>query len=106
MPKKWTDVYNQGTKEGDEEQKFFICLARHPKYTFRSASAIAKETGLPRKRVDELVQKYLKMGLIYPHPSNEDTWGYWERNPELANEDNRSITKKDQDKRIEKHLGF
>ena len=57
-PKKWTDVYPVGTKEGDEEARFFRSLARHPKYDWRSTAAISKESGLSPKRVEEIIAKY------------------------------------------------
>lgn len=99
-PKKWTEVYPQGTKEGDEEQKMFIALARHQKYEWRSISALAKASGLSEKRIEEILAKYLKLGMVFQSPSNEDNWGYWERVPQMLNADKRSIPAKDQDKRI------
>jgi hypothetical protein len=59
-PKKWTEVYPQGTPEGDEEARFFKSLARHPKYDWRSTAAIAKESGLTHTRVEQIIAKYLK----------------------------------------------
>ena len=106
-PKKWTEVYPYGTKEGDEESKVFRALARHSKFDFRSTGAIVKATGLSRERVEEIIDKYvnkIKPPLIYSHPTNEDHWGYWERCPEVLNEDKRSVSKKDKDKRVEKHI--
>ena len=41
-PKKWTEVYAAGTREGDEESRFFRALARNVKYDWRSTAAIAK----------------------------------------------------------------
>jgi len=101
-PKKWVDVYPHGTKEGDEELKFFIALARHPKYQWRSTSGIAKEIGLTPERVEEIIQKYYKKGMVFQNPKNEDQWGYWERVPDMLPEEQKSISKKDQDKRIDK----
>ena len=40
-PKKWTEIYPYGTKEGDEESKFFRALARHNKFDYRSTIAIS-----------------------------------------------------------------
>lgn len=107
QPKKWTDVYPYGTKEGDEEAKVFRCLARHPKYEYRSVPQIVKTTGLTRERVEEIIDKYanMKPALIYPHPTNDDCWGYWERCPEVLKKDDRSLSKKDKDNRIDKHMG-
>lgn len=101
-PKKWTDVYPHGTKEGDEEREFFISLARKPKYQWRSVSAISKESNLTKERVEEIINKYYKKGMIFQNPKNEDQWGYWERVPEMLPKAQKSISKKDQDDRIGK----
>lgn len=103
-PKKWTEVYPQGTKEGNEEQKFFIALGRHPKYDWRTTGMIEKETGLPRKRIEEIIQKYLKAGIIFQSPSDDNKWGYWERVPQMLKDDGGTISQKDQDQRIDKHV--
>jgi len=99
-PPKWIDVYPQGTTEGDEEQLFFVSLARHPKWEWRSVAQMAKETDLAEKRIEELINKYYKRGLVFQNPSNEIYWGYWERVPECLPKDNDSITEKDQKQRI------
>jgi hypothetical protein len=110
-PKKWTEVYPQGTKEGDEENKFFKVLARHPQWQYRSTAHLAAETGLPRKRIEEIIEKYAEGDkcqfdppLVYAHPEQEGQWGYWERVPEHLEKDKRSITRKDQDRRVKKHI--
>ena len=99
---KWTDVYPQGTKEGDEEQDLFKCLARHPKWTYRSVAQIAKETNLTKERVEEILNKYWKRGMVIQNSSNEDQWAYWERVPDMVPKTTKSITKEDQNSRIEK----
>lgn len=107
QPKKWTEVYPYGTKEGDEEAKFFRALARHSKFDWRSTGAIVKETGLARERVEEIIDKYvnkIKPPLVYAHTTNEDHWGYWERCPEVLKKDNRGIAEKDKDNRIDQHV--
>lgn len=106
-PAKWPDVYAYGTREGDEEAKVFKALARDPKFTWRSVAAIAKQTGLPKERVEEIIDKYVNKinpPLIYPSPTNEDHWAYWEREPSVLDEDDRNISQKDRDQRIDKHL--
>lgn len=106
QPKKWTEVYPYGTKEGDEEAKVFRTLARSPKFDYRSTGAIVKATGLTRERVEEIIDKYAKYKppIIYPHPTNEDHWGYWERCPEVLKRDKRGISDKDKDSRVDKHI--
>ena len=95
--KTWAEVFPQGTKEGDEEQRFFIALSRHPKFDWRSTKAIMKESNLNEGRVEEIIEKYLDMGLIFGSDSREDHWAYWERVPDLLKKDLRSISKKDKD---------
>jgi len=104
-PRKWTDVYPQGTTEGNEEQKLFISLARNPKFEWRSVKALAKDTGLSVERVEEILNKYYKKGMVFQSPKNEDNWGYWERVPEMLEGDAASLTKSDQNDRIDKALG-
>lgn len=101
-PKKWVDVYPQGTKEGDEEVRFFRVLIRNPEYEWRSVASIAKESKLTKARVEQIIQKYFKMGMIFQSPKNEEFWGYWERVPEMLPDIPQSISKEDQDKRIKK----
>jgi hypothetical protein len=108
-PKKWTEVYAQGTKEGTEESKFFKTLARHPHWQYINIAHLSAETNLPRKRIEEMIAKYsdpkkYNPPLIYAHPTKEDQWGYWERVPERLEKENRPIAKKDQDRRIYKHI--
>lgn len=101
LPRKWIDVYPQGTTEGDEEQKFFIALARS-KWDWRSVGMLAKETGLTKERVEEIIQKYynMKPPMVIQSPSNEDNWGYWER-VAPDGENTPTITEQDQDDRID-----
>jgi hypothetical protein len=102
-PKKWTDVYSSGTNGGDEESRFFKSLARHPKYDWRSTAAIAKESGLGHKRVEEIIAKYMKMNMVFQNPKNEDHWGYWERVPHMLPERYVSVSDADKAKRMGKN---
>lgn len=105
-PPKWVYVYPQGTKEGDEEQAFFISLSRHPEWTWRSTAHIAKEAKLSLERAEEILQKYWKKGMVFQNPLNEDQWGYWERvwakHPDMRPKAQESITDKDHNDRIKK----
>ena len=70
-PKKWSEVYPYGTKEGDEEATFFKALARHSKFDYRSVAALIQLTSLSRERIEEIIEKYANNftpALIYPHP--------------------------------------
>ena len=101
--KPWSEHYPHGTKEGDEECAFFISLARNPKYIWRSTSGIANETGLSKMRVEEIIQKYVKIHMIYQHPKNDDSWGYWEKVPvDMLPKDYQSLVSKDQKQRMKK----
>jgi hypothetical protein len=99
---KWSDIYPQGCKAGDEEQEFWIAIARHPKWQWRSIAAIAKESGLSKERVEELINKYWKKGMIFQNPQNDDQWAYWERVPNMIPGDSKSIISEDHQKRIDK----
>jgi len=101
--KKWTEAYPHGTKEGDEELAFFISLARNHKYVWRSTVGIAQDTGLTKERVEEIIDKYLKLGMIFQHPKNDDNWGYWERvPPDMLPKQYQSLVAKDQKQRKNK----
>jgi hypothetical protein len=77
----WYEIYPQGTPEGEEEKKFFISLARNKKYkNWRSVSAISKETNISQERVEEIIFKYTKIGLIIQNISNTEFWGYYHNN--------------------------
>ena len=101
-PKKWTDVYPQGTKVGDEEQQLFIALVRHPIYSYRSISALVKESGLSEKRVEEILDKYFKKGMVFPNPESTSQWGYWERNPKDMAKRLKPISEVDKKNRLKK----
>jgi len=103
-PQKWTDLYPAGTPAGDEEAKFFKSLARHPKYDWRSVSAISKESGLSFKRVEEIISKYFKLNVVIQNPRNDDHWGYWERVKEMLPEKYISVSDSDKKKRIAKFM--
>ncbi len=99
----WTEMYPQGTTEGDEEFAFFVSLARNPKYAWRSTSGIANETGLSKERVEQIVQKYLKLNMIFQHPKNDDNWGYWERVPaDMLPKEKHSLVSQDHKTRMKK----
>jgi len=102
-PQKWTEVYPQGTKEGDEEQRFFIALTRDQR-AYRSYNALVNESKLSPKRVDEILEKYVNLGMIFANENDDGMWAYWERVPERIQE-YVPLVKKDQTIRIKKHFG-
>lgn len=102
FPPKWQDIYPQGTKIGDEEQKFFISISTNTKYEYRSISIMSKETGLSQERIEEIIEKYHKLGMLFQKPDKEDYWAYWERVPNLVPKPYMSIGDKDKKDRIDK----
>lgn len=95
--KKWVDVYKD-----EEEQAFFISLARNIKNIWRNINGISNDSGIPRDKVEKIIQKYFKLGIVVHHPKNDDGWAYWERVPsELINKP-QSIMEKDQEQRLKK----
>lgn len=101
MPQHWYDVYPRGTKEGDEEEKVFTSLARNSTWVWRSVSAIAKETGVSKERVEKIIYKYFNKNMIFQNPKNEDQWGYWSNVPEMLKKiNNKTIKQEDLDKRL------
>lgn len=102
-PEKWTDIYPIGTKDGDEEFAFFVSLARNPKYVWRSTSGISSDSGLTKDRVEQIIEKYFKLGMIFSHPKNDDSWGYWEKVPsDLLPKKYQSLVSKDHTQRMKK----
>ena len=104
-PKKWIDVYPQGTPEGDEEQRLFMALARHPKYEWRSLKTLSLESGLSRERIEAILNKYQKLNMVIPSPTLADHWGYWERLPkQFLPKQHQSLSKQDHDQRIAQNI--
>ena len=77
--KPWYDVYPYGTKEGDEECRFFCAIARHPDFKYRSVEKLAEESRLSKSRVEEIITKYAPSGMVTQNPKEPDQWGYFER---------------------------
>jgi predicted transcriptional regulator len=99
-PANWYDVYPRNTKEGDEEAKVFTSLARS-KWKWRSVGAIAKETGLEKERIENILYKYYKKGMVLQNPKSEEQWGYWINFPELISKQQKpSIKQEDINKRM------
>ena len=104
MPE-WYEIYPQGTQEGEEEKSFFISLARNKKYkNWRSASAISKETDIHQQRVEEIIFKYNKIGLVIQNPSNTEFWGYYHNNLDSIPEEKDSVIAEERKKLLNKKL--
>ncbi len=100
MPKFWWEVYPQGTKDGDEESRFFCALARHPDFKYRSVEKLSEEAQLSKSRVEEIISKYAPLGMIFQNPKDPDQWGYWERVGPKKEE--RHVLEEDHDNRLKK----
>lgn len=103
-PPTWCQVYPHGTKEGDDEMVFFYALARS-KWEWVSTAQIAKQSGLSRERVEQIISKYLNWNppLVLQSATKEDHWAYWERVPDLLTPP-KSLGDLDQENRIKKQM--
>ena len=98
-PPKWTELYPQGTDEGDEEQRFFISLIRD-KYIFKSISQLSLETHLTKERIEQIISKYASLNVLVQNPKNEDQWAYWEKCQDQLPPKPVSLSEMDKKKRI------
>ena len=79
-PSKWPSVYPQGTKEGDEEQAFFISLARNPEVALPLDGGYFQGNEFDQGKGGGIADEVLQEGqpVFQRNPANEDQWGYWE----------------------------
>lgn len=99
----WYDIYPQGTQEGEEEKNFFIALIRNSKYkNWRSVSALAKETGLSPEKIEQIIFKYNKIGLVIQKIDNPEFWGYYYNNLDSIVEEPLSAIEEERQKIIKK----
>lgn len=100
---KWWQVYSN-----DDEKRLFTGkdgnsgLARSQDYEWRSTDALAKEAGLAKRRTEEILDKYHKVGVVCQSSKDPEKWGYWERVKPDANVPTKGVVQADQDKRVEK----
>jgi hypothetical protein len=104
MLKKWWEVY-----ANDDEKKFFVGkdgssgLVRKAKYEWRSTDLLSQESGLTKTKIESIIEKYHKVGIVVQHPKDPEKWGYWEKvAPQLANQSVKSTSDKDKEDRIDK----
>ncbi len=100
QPSHWYNVYPQGTKEGEEELKFFTALARNNKWSWRSVTSLAKETNLSHSRIEDIIYKYMQKNMVFKNPKNDEQWGYWENVPEMLQNKPKSLSQEDRDNRL------
>jgi hypothetical protein len=83
-PKKWHEVYR-----GDDEKCVFVGkdgasgLIRAKdkdgkRYEWRSTDALSRESGLSKKRVEEILDHWCKKGVVRQNAKDPEKWGYWE----------------------------
>lgn len=100
---KWWQVYSN-----DEEKRLFVGkdgstgLVRSPDYEWRSTDALAKESGLSKRRTEEILDKFHKRGVVLQHSKDPEKWGYWERVKPNANDPKPTVAEEDQKKRVDK----
>jgi hypothetical protein len=99
--KSWWEVYPHGTKEGDEESRFFCALARHPDFKYRSVEKLSEEAGLSKSRCEDIISKYHPAGMILQNPKDPDQWGYWERVG--AKKSEKDLLEEDMENRLKKN---
>jgi hypothetical protein len=100
MPKCWWEVFPQGTRDGDEESRFFCALARHPDFKYRSVEKLSEEAQLSKSRVEDIISKYAPLGMILQNPKDPDQWGYWERVG--AKKSDKDLLEEDHEMRLKK----
>ncbi len=84
-PAKWHNVYRN-----DEEKCVFVGKdgssgliratdkATGKKFEWRSTDALAREAGLSKKRVEEILEYYCNKKVVRQHPKDPEKWGYHE----------------------------
>lgn len=104
--KKWLECYPTGTQAGDEEKRFFVAIARHPQYKYRSVGAIAQEANITKTRCEEIINKYYPKGMLIQSSKHPDQWGYWETLGVDADTGNApaGVSDSDKDGRIKKAI--
>lgn len=101
--KKWWEVYS-----GDEEKKFFVGkdghsgLVRNDDFHWRSTDALARESGLSKTKIEQIIDKYHKAGIVLQHEKDPEKWGYWENIKSKSINPKGSIVEEDQKDRIDK----
>lgn len=107
-PQKWHEVYR-----GDEEKNVFVGkdgtsgLIRAKdkegkRFEWRSTDALARESGLSKKRVEEILDHWCKKGVVRQHSKDPEKWGYWEIVG--APKDDPDVVAEDHKQRVDKQL--
>ncbi len=110
LPEKWHKVYRT-----DEEKCVFVGkdgnsgLIRATdkttgkRFEWRSTDALARESGLSKKRVEEILEYYCNKKVVRQHSKDPEKWGYWEVVGEEKNDPD--VVAEDHAKRMDKATG-
>ena len=79
MLAKWHQIYTD-----TDELHLFVGKDKRSglvrsQYDWRSVSSLAKEAGLSVDRTEQLIKKFVKMGVVVHSAKNESHYGYWEK---------------------------
>lgn len=106
---KWWEVYTD-----DEEKRVFVGkdgnsgLIRgkdkdtRDHFNWRTLEGLATDSGLTRAKVEGILQKYLKSGMVVQNDRG-DKFGYWEKvAPQMGLPPAKTAVEADQDSRMDK----
>ena len=83
-PPKWWEVHRN-----DEEKCVFVgkdgksgLIRGKDKdgkpFSWRTTDSLSKESGLSKKRTEEILDHWCKKGVVRVNPKDPEKWGYWE----------------------------
>lgn len=78
--KKWWEIY-----ANDAEKRLFVgadgqsglCRSKSG-FAWRTVGKLVEESKLTRLEVEDILDKYNKMGIVRQHKNDPEKWGYWE----------------------------
>lgn len=109
-PKKWHESYRN-----DAEKCVFVgkdgcsgLIRAKDKttgkpYEWRTTDSLARESGLSKKRVEEILEYWTNKKVVRQHSKDPEKWGYWEIVGEEKSDPD--VVAKDHENRIDKFLG-
>jgi len=109
-PDKWHKIYRTDEekcvfvgKDGQSGLIRAVDKTTGKRFEWRSTDALARESGLSKKRVEEILEYYCNKKIVRQHSKDPEKWGYWEVvGPEKEDPD---VVAKDHESRIEKATG-
>lgn len=108
-PAKWWAVHRNDEEKcvfvgKDGESGLIRAKDKHGKhYDWRSTDALARESGLSKKRTEEILDHWCKKGVVRQHAKDPEKWGYWE-NVGQEKQDPDPVAK-DHEDRVDKQMG-